>query len=115
MYLEAKHYLASLRDGLAVLRQPDATKYLAGRYQARGATVAELVTNMSQQGLRFGPALPENQPAYFGLYSLLVAFAAGGESESGFRVMLAPPIMDAATQGPSGDPRRSSSPPPPRN
>jgi len=98
MYLESKRFLESLRGGIAVLRQPDAAKYLAGGYAARGANVGELVTNMAKQGLRFAPALPGSEPAYFGLYSAMVAFAAGGESDTGFRVRLAPPILDAATR-----------------
>jgi hypothetical protein len=101
MYLDSKRFLDSLRTGLAVLQQPDAAKILSGGFAATGATVGELVSNMSQQGLRFAPALPGSEPAYFGLFNAMVSFAAGGESQSGFRVRLAPPILDAATLNPN--------------
>ena len=54
-------------------------------------------SKMTQQGLKFAPALPGSEPAYFGLYSAMVAYAMGGESESGFRVRLAPPIVEQAS------------------
>jgi hypothetical protein len=97
MYLDSKRFLSSLRDGMAVLTQPNAASYLTGGVAATGATVAELVSNMSQNGLRFGPATPGSEPAYFGLYNALVAFAAGNDSDNGFRVRSAPmPVADSS-------------------
>jgi hypothetical protein len=98
MYLDSKRFLQSVRSGLSVLTQPDAAKFLGGGFAARGNTVGELVSNMASQGLSFAPALPGREPAYFGLYSALVDFAAGGQNATGFRVTLAPPIMEAATK-----------------
>jgi hypothetical protein len=98
MFLDSKRFLQSARGGLAVLTQPDAAKWLGGGFAARGHTVGELVTNMTNQGLSFARALPGQEPAYFGLYSSMQEFAAGGQNETGFRVTLAPPIMEAATK-----------------
>ncbi len=88
MYLEAKRFLESLENSLAILRRPDAAKYLGGGYAARGKTVDELVMNMSSQGLRFAPATPGTEEAYFGLFNSMVAFASGGTNDSSFRVRL---------------------------
>jgi len=97
-YLESKRFLESVRGGLDILKQPDAAKYFNGGYAAQGNNVAELVANMSRQGLRFAPALPGAEASYFGLYSAFLDFAAGGEAVTGFRVRLAPAIADPATQ-----------------
>jgi len=98
MYLDCKRFLESVRNGLAVLPQPDAAKYFNGGYAAQGNTVAELASNMSRQGLRFAPALPGEESAYFGLYSSFLDYAAGGQGASGFRVRLAPAIAAPATR-----------------
>jgi len=98
MFLESKRFLDSLRKGLAVLVQPDAAKYLNGGYSAQGNTVPELVENMSKQGLRFAPALAGAEPAYFGLYNSFLAYAAGGEGVSGFRVRFTPPVLEASSK-----------------
>jgi hypothetical protein len=92
-YLESKRFLASLRQGLAVLRRPDAAKFLGGGFAAQGSTVAELVKNMSSQGLRFARALPGSEFAYFGLFNSMLEFAAAGENTTGFRVRFAPPVL----------------------
>jgi hypothetical protein len=92
-YLNSKHFLESLKSGLAVLQRPDAARLLGGGYSAQGNTVAELVTNMSGQGLRFAKAMPGAEPAYLGLYNSMLAFAAAGENATGFRVRFTPPVL----------------------
>jgi hypothetical protein len=96
-YMDGKRFLESVRTGLKVLQQPDAAKYLGGGYAAQGNNVDELVTNMSRQGLRFAPALPGAEPAYFSLYNSMLAFASGGEAATGFRVRFTPPILKASS------------------
>jgi hypothetical protein len=88
MYLEAKRFLSSLEESLPILRRPDAAKYLGGAVAAKGKTVDELVMNMTSQGLRFAPAQPGGETAYFAMYNSMVAFASGGTNDSGFRVRL---------------------------
>jgi hypothetical protein len=71
-YIEGMRYLRELKSALRVLQDPDAVNYFNGKYQARGATVAELVQNMASQGLRFAPAGPGDDPYYSALYRALV-------------------------------------------
>jgi hypothetical protein len=96
-YIESKRFLESLSNGLEVLKRPDAAKYLGGGFKATGNTVAELVVNMSRQGLSFAPALPGEEAAYYGVLNSMVAFAGAGESSGGFRVRLTPPILKASS------------------
>jgi hypothetical protein len=96
-YLTSKHFLESLKNGLAVLQRPDAAKLLGGGISAQGNTVAELVNNMSSQGLRFVKALPGDESAYFGLYNSMLAFAAAGEGATGFRVRFTPPVLKTSS------------------
>jgi hypothetical protein len=88
-YLDAKHFLESLRSSLSALRSPDAAKYFNNTYAARGDNVGELVRYMTSQGLRFAPASVGAEGAYFGLYDSFVVYASGDRSESGFRYRLA--------------------------
>jgi hypothetical protein len=88
MYLEAKRFLESLDNSLPILRRPDAGRYLGGGYAAKGKTMDELVMNMTGQGLRFAPATPGSEEAYFGLFNSMVTFLSGGTNDSGFRVRL---------------------------
>jgi len=88
MYLEAKRFLTSLENSLPILRRPDAARFLGGSVAARGKTVDELAMNMSSQGLRFAPATPGSEDAYFGLFNSMVTALSGGTNDSGFRVRL---------------------------
>jgi hypothetical protein len=91
MYLTGKRFLEKLEGSVNQLQQPGASKFLSGTFAARGRTVPELVQNMSNQGLRFAPANPGGEPAYFALYNAMVSYSAGAENASGFRVQSAPP------------------------
>jgi hypothetical protein len=53
--------------------------------------VPELVQSMTKQGLRFAPGTPGSEAAYQAVYNAMVAYAAGADSGSGFRVQAAPP------------------------
>ena len=94
MYLEAKRFLTSLENSLPILRRPDAARILGGGFAAKGKTVDELVMNMTTQGLRFAPATPGSEDAYFGLFNSMVTFLSGGTNASGFRVRLNQPQKD---------------------
>jgi hypothetical protein len=89
-YLTGKRFLESLEGSVNQLQQPGVSKFLNGNLSARGRTVAELVQNMSNQGLRFAPANPGGAPAYHALYNAMVSYSAGAENASGFRVQAAP-------------------------
>jgi hypothetical protein len=73
-YVDGMRYLKEIKQSLQVLQQSDAAKYFSGSYQARGDNVAQLVQNMSGQGLRFAPAAPGDQTAYTALHQDMVAY-----------------------------------------
>jgi hypothetical protein len=100
-YLNGKRFLESLEGAVTQLQKPGAARFLDGTYGARGRTVEELVQNMTKQGLKFAPASPGSEPAYFALHSAMVAYTAGAENAPGFRVQGAP----APQQGFKGGPR----------
>jgi len=75
-HIQAKRFLDRLDDGLIVLQQPDARYYFSGRYSAQGRTVGELVQDMTNKGLRFGPP-EDDQAAYLALHQALVAYHVG--------------------------------------
>jgi hypothetical protein len=91
-YLQGKRYLESLNNAIAVLKSPNASKFLGGTYKASGSTVPELIQNMTAKGLKFAAASPGNEAQYFSLYSSVQAFAGGGHApDSSFRVRSGPP------------------------
>jgi hypothetical protein len=71
-YVEGMSYLKEIKSSLLVLQTDDAANYFNGTYNARGATVAQLVQNMASQGLKFAPAAPGDEAAYNSLYRSLV-------------------------------------------
>jgi hypothetical protein len=72
--IESKRYLSQLSDASKALRNPKANNYFNGKWAAKGQTVDELVKHMSQEGLRFGPAAPGDEPAYTSFYTSLAAY-----------------------------------------
>ncbi|MGE3805484.1 MAG: hypothetical protein AB7K24_12485 [Gemmataceae bacterium] len=82
-YIEAKRFLNSVHDGLGALRNPNAKEFVDGKFTAKGKTVAELIQNMEDEGLRFAPAVPGDEGAYVALHRLLASYdfgAAAGNS-----------------------------------
>src|SRR5262249_20200204 len=76
-YIRAKRYLNELADSIKVLQSPNAAKYVSGQWSAHGDTVAQLVSNMARQGLRFGPATAGDQEAYTALHRAMVTYDQG--------------------------------------
>jgi hypothetical protein len=72
--IEAKRYLSSLSESTKALKQPNAANYLNGKWEAKGKTVDDLVRHMKDEGIRFAPAAPGNEPVYLATYSALAAF-----------------------------------------
>jgi hypothetical protein len=91
-WLTAKHYLEDLGVALTALQQPSARKMLGGTYAAKGRTVDELVANMSSQGLKFAPATPGTDQAYFALYNAMAEYASAASNDSTFRVAVPKPV-----------------------
>jgi hypothetical protein len=75
-YIEARRYARLLADTVTALKDPKVVSYLNGRLSAKAKDVATLVKYMAEQGLRFAPATPKDEPAYLALYHALAAFDA---------------------------------------
>jgi hypothetical protein len=69
-YIRAKRYVTELEDATRVLQDPNVANYF-NKWTARGKDVAELVKNMTQQGLQFAPANTGDQAAYTSLHRSL--------------------------------------------
>ncbi len=76
-YIEAKRYLNQLGQAVKALSDPKAVNYFNNTWNAKGKNVAELVANMSKEGMVFAPAAPGDEAAYSSLYQSLRAFENG--------------------------------------
>jgi hypothetical protein len=76
-YIEAKRFLNQLAQAVRALSDPKVVNYFNNTWNAKGKTVAELVANMTKEGLVFAPAAPGDEPAYTSLYQSLRQFEAG--------------------------------------
>jgi hypothetical protein len=72
-YTEARDFLQRLDDAVVALGRPDAADYFNGTYELRAQTVAGLVRQMTDRGLRFAPAAPGDEAAYAALREALAA------------------------------------------
>jgi hypothetical protein len=75
-YIRSKRYLNELSKSVRALDDPNVANFASGKWSARGDTVAELVRNMTGQGLRFAPATQGDENAYTALHSAMVAYYA---------------------------------------
>ena len=73
-YIESKRYLGELKEALKLLEKPHAGYYFSGKFSARGKTVGELIQHMSNQGLKFAPAVAGDEAAYENLHHYLVVY-----------------------------------------
>jgi hypothetical protein len=81
-YTAGRRFLSDLDQAVTVLKQNDAGKYVSGAYAARGHTVGELVSYMSENGLKFSPATAGEEAAYSGLYQAFLRYTLGSSSMS---------------------------------
>jgi hypothetical protein len=87
-YIKAKRYLNQLAPAVKALSDPKVGNYFNNTWNARGKNVAELVANMSREGLVFAAAAPGEEAAYNALYQALRSFEAsvrGTHPESSMR------------------------------
>jgi hypothetical protein len=82
-YIEARHFLNDLDDGLTVLAQPDAGLYFTDKYTAKGRSVPDLIEYMTQKGLAFAPAVAGDEAAYAALYRALAAYDVAARAQTG--------------------------------
>jgi hypothetical protein len=73
-YNESKRFLNDLEDALKVLERPDASSYVNGKFAAKGATVRDLVNNMSKNGLSFAASVPGDEAAYVSLQRAMAQY-----------------------------------------
>jgi hypothetical protein len=79
--VEAKRFLSQLDDAILALKQQNVGNYFTDKWAARGKTVADLVSYMISNGLKFAPAVGGDEAAYSALYSAVMAYRNGLESE----------------------------------
>jgi hypothetical protein len=73
-FTTASRYLRELKESVQVLKQNDVAKYFSITRKPKGATVAELVQQMTREGLRFAPAVSGDEPYYTMLHRALVNY-----------------------------------------
>jgi hypothetical protein len=74
--IKAMRYTNQLLEGAKALTDPNAAFFLNGTWAAKGATVAEMVTDMETNGLKFAPATDGDEPFYTALYRSLLNYDA---------------------------------------
>jgi hypothetical protein len=79
--VEAKRFLNQLDDAIQALKQQNVANYFTDKWAAKGKTVADLVSYMSNNGLRFAPAVTGDEAAYAALYNALAAYRHGVDTE----------------------------------
>ncbi len=73
-YIISKGFVDDLCSSIQSLRDPNVAKYFDGAWTAKGPTVADLVRQMTTDGLHFAPATEAGQPAYNSLYQSLLTY-----------------------------------------
>lgn len=89
-FIKAKRYLNELKGSLKTIQDPNAVNYATRKWSAKGNSVAEMVADMSRQGLKFAPATQGDEAAYTALYRALVTYDVN-LAGSTMRAMAAPP------------------------
>ncbi len=75
--ISCQRYTQELSNAMNLLKEPNAKNYFNGSWEAKGASVGELVEYMNKNGLKFSPAGPEDQQFYTAFYSALVTYDSG--------------------------------------
>jgi len=75
-YIESRRFLNQLGEAIRALEDPRVGNYF-GAWSPKGKNVAELVSQMLKDGLRFAPAASGDEASYRSLYQALKAFEAG--------------------------------------
>lgn len=73
-YIEARRFLNQLSGSINALSDPKVANYFNNAWAAKGKSVAELVAQMTREGLTFAPAAPGDDAAYRAVYQALRAF-----------------------------------------
>lgn len=73
-YIQSRRYLRELKENLKVLDDPNLGNYFTKKWTPQGDTVAELINNMSQKGLKFAEAARGSEASYMALYNAMRAY-----------------------------------------
>jgi hypothetical protein len=76
-YIQATRYLRELKDSYRVLQQSDVAKYFRPAWTPQGASVGELVRQMTKEGLSFAPAVSGDETYYTSLHRSMVDYDMG--------------------------------------
>jgi hypothetical protein len=76
-YIEASRYARELKSSSQVLKQSDVDKFFKPNWTPQGSTVAELVQQMTKEGLTFAPATSGDETYYTSLHRSLVDYDIG--------------------------------------
>jgi hypothetical protein len=72
--IQATRYLRELKESYRVLQMSDVAQYFRPAWTPQGATVAELVQQMTKEGLHFAPANSGDETYYTALYQSLLDY-----------------------------------------
>lgn len=89
-YLQAVEFYNSLESSVNNLEKPDARKQIGGAYSPRARNVQELIDFMTDNGLKFAPAVPGNESAYQVTHDAFVRYARNAQSSTGFQALHSP-------------------------
>ena len=73
-WVTANRFVKELDTTVKALQDPNISKQFNGTWSARGTNVAALIDQLNQQGLKFAPAAPGDEPSYTVLYNALVTY-----------------------------------------
>jgi hypothetical protein len=90
-YIEAGTFLNDLDRSLSQLRQPDAYKFFAGDFVAKGNNVLELAMFLTGQGLKVTKATPGRDQAYIAVHNATVSYVRAAQSTSSFMTQIGDP------------------------
>jgi len=76
-WMQASRFVNELRSTTQALKSPNVSKQFSGEWSARGKDVAEVVYNMTQQGLKFAPVTSGNEFYYTAFYQSLLSYEQG--------------------------------------
>lgn len=76
-FTQSSRYLRELKDSVKVLQQSDVSRYFRTEWTPQGSTVADLVRQMTREGLKFAPAVSGDESYYTVLHRSLVDYDMG--------------------------------------
>jgi hypothetical protein len=73
-YSKAKSYLRQIEGAINALQDPNVSNFVSRKWSVQAGTVGDMVVQLTQQGLKFAPATPGDEPAYMAIHSGMVEY-----------------------------------------